>query len=313
MRDPYAVLGLARSASEKEVKAAFRGLAKRYHPDANGHDPAAGARFNEANQAYEILGDAEKRAQYDRGEIDAEGKPKFQGFSGGNPFGGGAERRGPQGFDFRAGGGPDAGDGVFSDFFEQAFGGPGGARRSAGGGFTAARNAASSKGEDIRANLKVRLEDIVSAEKVEAVFPSGKRLAIRLPDGAENGQVIRLRGQGQPSPFPASPAGDALVTIEVLAHPRFEVAGRDLTLDLPVELSTAVLGGKLFVETLDGGIALGIPPWSSSGRTLRIKGRGLTKAGGGRGDILVHLRIVLPPEPDESLAEFLRAHAPASA
>ena len=306
MRDPYAVLGVEKTASEKEIKSAFRKLAKRYHPDSNTEDPSAGGRFNEANQAYEILGDKEKRAQFDRGEIDADGKPKFQGFPGGSPFGGG--QRG-QSFDFRAGGGENfgGGDSVFSDFFEQAFRGQN-ARPGAGprAGFTAARNAAT-KGEDLRASLKVRLEDVVSEDKVEAVFPSGKRLAIRLPDGVENGQTIRLRGQGQPAPFAGGQAGDALVAIEFLSHPRFQLADRDLTLDLAVPVETAVLGGRMPVETLDSRISLNLPPWTSSGKTFRLKGKGLTKADGTRGDILVSVRIALPTEPDEAIAEFFRA------
>ncbi|KAB0679590.1 DnaJ C-terminal domain-containing protein [Aureimonas leprariae] len=321
MRDPYAVLGVPKTASEKEIKSAFRKLAKTYHPDANPGDAQAGARFNEANQAYEILGDKDKRAQFDRGEIDADGKPRFQGFPGGNPFGGGGGGRDPfggaGGFEFRSGGDGGGGESMFADFFEQAFGG-----RTAGGsgntgsrrssGFTAARNA-SQKGEDLKANLKVRLEDVVSDEKVEAVFPSGKRLAIKLPAGVEDGQTIRLRGQGQPAPVAGGTAGDALVTIEFVEHPRFTARGRDLLLDLAVPLDVAVLGGPLPVETLDGRVSLRLPPWSNSGKTLRLKGKGLTTKAGGRGDILVSLRITLPAEPDPALAEFLKARQPATA
>ncbi|WP_102959909.1 DnaJ C-terminal domain-containing protein [Mangrovicella endophytica] len=312
MRDPYAALGVAKTASEKDIKSAFRKLAKTYHPDANGNDPKASARFNEINQAYEILGDKDKRAQFDRGEIDGEGKPKFQGFSGfgggGDPFAG--ARRGTGGFEFRSGGRDDLGGGesMFSDFFEQAFGGGGAGRRGGASGFTAARNA-SAKGEDIRATLKVRLEDLVSEEKVEAIFPSGKRLAIRLPDGVENGQTIRLKGQGQPAPFAGGTAGDALVTIEIVEHPRFRAEGGDLLLDLPVSVRDAVLGAKVQVETLDGRVALTLAPWTNAGRTLRLKGKGLPKKGGGRGDILATVRLTLPAERDPELEAFFRAKA----
>ena len=304
MADPYAILGVAKTASEKEIKSAFRKLAKRFHPDSNTDDPTAGRRFNEANQAYEILGDKEKRAQFDRGEIDGDGKPKFQGFpgGGGNPFGGG---RGGQEFDFRSGGGGEA-DSIFGDFFEQAFGRGGAARPGARPGFAGARQAAA-KGEDVRATLKVRLEDIVAEEKVEAIFPSGKHLAIRLPDGVENGQTIRLRGQGQAGFGVGAPAGDALITIDFVPHKRFEVDGRDLKLDLPVPVQTAVLGGKVPVETLDGRISLTLPPWTNSGKTLRLKGKGLTKVSGERGDILVTVKIVLPAEKDEALTAFFAA------
>ena len=303
MRDPYTVLGVARTASEAEIKSAFRKLAKKYHPDANGDDASASTRFNEANQAYEILGDKEKRGQFDRGEIDAEGKVKFQGFSGfggggnsgGSPFGGGGPGSGS--FDFRSGGADVPGaENIFGDFFEQAFGGKRGARS----GFTGARNTPS-KGEDINATLKVRLEDVVSDDKVEAVFPNGKRLAIRLPEGVEDGQVIRLRGQGQPAVFNGGPAGDALVTISFAEHGRFSVSGRDLLLEQDIDLETAVLGGRVTIDTLEGRVATKIQPWTTSGRTLRLKGKGLTRKDGARGDILVTLVIGLPAQPDPEL------------
>ncbi len=310
MRDPYTVLGVGKTASEADIKSAFRKLAKKYHPDANAADKSAGERFNEANQAYEILGDKDKREKFDRGEIDAEGKPKFGGFGGfgggGSPFEG-ATRGTGGGFDFRGGGAGAgdfaAGDGLFSDFFDQAFGGT---KRPARSGFTAARNTPS-KGEDIRATLKVRLEDVVSDEKVEAVFPNGKRLAIRLPDGVEDGQTIRLRGQGQAAVFNGGPAGDALVTIEFVPHARFRVEDRDLRLDQSVPLDEAVLGGRITVDTLDGRVATTIQPWTNTGRTLRLKGKGLTRKGGGRGDILVSLAVALPAEPDHELIALFRA------
>ncbi|KTQ97668.1 molecular chaperone DnaJ [Aureimonas ureilytica] len=308
MRDPYTVLGVAKTATEGEIKSAFRKLAKKYHPDANTDDPSAAARFNEANQAYEILGDKEKRQKFDNGEIDAEGKPKFQGFggfggggAGGNPFG---QTRGTGGgFDFR-GGSADLGEGLFSDFFDQAFGG---AKRGArgGAGFTAARNG-SAKGEDINATLKVRLEEVVSDEKVEAVFPTGKRLAIRLPEGVEDGQVIRLRGQGQPPAISGGQPGDALVTIQFVDHARFSVDGRDLLCDHEVALEDAVLGGRITIETLDGRIATKIQPWTNSGKTLRLKGKGLTRKDGGRGDILVSLVVALPESPDAELIALMQ-------
>ncbi|HDZ75722.1 MAG TPA: J domain-containing protein [Aurantimonas coralicida] len=314
MRDPYAALGVAKSASEKDIKSAFRKLAKQYHPDANAKDPTAAARFNEANQAYEILGDKEKRAQFDRGEIDAEGKPKFQNFSGfgggagGSPFAG--RRAGqPGGFEFRSTGrAEDFGEeSTFSDFFEQAFRGAGAGRGGDRAGFSAAREAAA-KAADIKANLRVRLADIVSNEKVEAIFPNGKRLAIRLPDGVEDGQVIRLKGQGQPAAYPGGAAGDALVTINFAAHPRFRVEGRDLVHDLPVPLRTAVLGGKVEVETLDGRIALSIPAWTDSGKTFRLRGKGLTAKSGGRGGLLATVQVMLPTG-DHELADLLRQRA----
>ncbi|MFD2237252.1 DnaJ C-terminal domain-containing protein [Aureimonas populi] len=312
MRDPYAVLGVSKTASEAEIKSAFRKLAKTYHPDTNADDPSAAARFNEANQAYEILGDKEKRAQFDRGEIDGEGKPKFQGFpGGGSPFGGGARSGG---FEFRSspGGGAGFGESGFSDFFEQAFGGAMGRGAGRRSGFGAARSTPV-KGEDIRATLKVALEDVVSQDKVEAIFPTGKRLAIKLPAGVEDGQTIRLRGQGQPAAFDEGPAGDALVTIVFAEHPRFKVRDRDLLMEQPLPLADAVLGGRLMVDTLDGRVATRIAPWTNSGRVLRLRGKGLTTKDGGRGDLLVTLQISLDREPDPALAAFLEERRKAAA
>ncbi|MCB8838933.1 DnaJ C-terminal domain-containing protein [Aurantimonas sp. VKM B-3413] len=317
MRDPYSVLGVSKSASEKEIKAAFRKLAKKYHPDANSNDPGASARFNEANQAYEILGEKDKRAQFDRGEIDADGKPKFQGFAGGSPFGfrgpfGGRAGAQPGGAEFRSSTRAEDfdADSIFSDFFEQTFGGAGGAagmggaRRTPRSGFGAAREAAS-KGADVTASLTIELEDIVSNEKVEVAFGSGKKLAISLPDGVEDGKQIRLKGQGQPAPITGGQPGDALITVHFARHPRFRVEDRNLFLNLAVPLKTAVLGGKVEVETLDGRIALSIPAWTNSGKTFRLRGKGLTKKGGERGDLMVSTQIMLP-EDDRELEILLR-------
>ena len=315
MRDPYAVLGVAKSASEKEIKSAFRKLAKKYHPDANSNDPTAATRFNEANQAYEILGEKEKRAQFDRGEIDAEGKPKFQGFSGGDPFGGGGpfagQRSRPGGFEYRSSTKAEDldADSIFSSLFEGAFGGAGaGAKRSsARAGFSGARSAAL-KGADIAADLTIELGDVVSNEKVEVAFSSGKKLAIRLPLGVEDGKPIRLKGQGQPSPTPGGEPGDALITIRFASHSRFKVDGRDLRCSVEVPLRTAVLGDRLEVETLDGRVALSVPAWTNSGKVFRFKGKGLTTRDGGRGDLYVKAEIVLPAG-DAKLEALMRERA----
>ncbi|MAU98287.1 MAG: molecular chaperone DnaJ [Fulvimarina sp.] len=312
MRDPYAVLGVAKSASEKEIKSAFRKLAKKYHPDANSNDPTAASRFNEANQAYEILGEKDKRAQFDRGEIDADGKPKFQGFAGADPFGAGGPFAGgrsrPGGFEYRSSTKAEDfdADSIFSSLFEGAFGGAGaGAKRaSAKGGFSGARSGAS-KGADITAELTIGLDDIVSNEKVEVAFASGKKLAIRLPMGVEDGQTIRLRGQGQATPAAGGTPGDALITIRIAPHGRFKVEGRDLRCSADVPLRTAVLGGRLEVETLDGRVALNVPAWTNSGKTFRFKGKGLTTKEGGRGDLYVKIEIHLP-QGDRELEALMR-------
>lgn len=292
MRDPYEVLGVSKDASAKDIKSAFRKLAKTYHPDQNPDDPKAKDRFNAANQAYEIVGDDDRRKQYDRGEIDAEGKPRFQGFegaSGGDPFAQ-FRQRGAGGF----GGGADD---IFSEIFGQAF--------SRGGHAGGAGRGAPPKGADLNAVMHVTIEEVVAADKVQAVFPGGRRISVKLPAYVEDGQTIRLKGQGEPSPYGGEP-GDALVKILIQPHPSYRVEGRDLHLDLPVQLADAVLGAKLPVETPKGKLAVAVPPWSNSDKVLRLKGRGLPVKTGGHADLYVHIRIMLDPS-DTELERLLQA------
>lgn len=305
MRDPYDVLGVSRTASHKDIKSAFRKLAKKYHPDQNPDDPKAKERFAEANQAYEIVGDAEKRKAFDRGEIDATGKPRFQEFgagAGGDPFAGfrrQQQRGGPGGphFEFRSTG-FDAGD-IFSDIFGEAF---------SQGGSTRFREqrpgAGAPPAPDLNVVMDVSIEDVVAAAKVTAQFPDGRKIAVKLPAYVEDGQTIRLKGQGEPSPFGGA-RGDALVKIRFARHPRYRVEGRDLRVDLPVELADAVLGEKVAVETPTGKVALSVPAWSSSGRTLRLKGRGLPLKTGGHGDLYAEVQVVLPKD-DAELETLMR-------
>jgi DnaJ-class molecular chaperone len=319
MRDPYEVLGVAKSASAGEVKKAFRRLAKKHHPDQNKNDPKAQAKFSEVNTAYEILGDEKKRAEFDRGEIDAEGKPRhpgFDGFPGGFRRGGGGPGQSEH-FDFHFGGGNPfsrggrAGAGIDpSDFLSDLFGGLGGA---GAGARTQTRSNASPRGADVAATVEVPLADAVKGGRVVVSLPGGKRLEVAVPAGLEEGQQIRLKGQGEPGMF-GGQAGDAIVTVHIGKHPQLRVDGRDLRLDLPITLYEAVLGGKVAAPTLDGHVELTIPAHSNGGRTLRLRGKGLP-AGGGKpaGDLLVSLRIVLPdgdgPEL-EALAERLRNEKP---
>lgn len=295
MRDPYTVLGVSRTAKPEEIKSAFRKLAMKYHPDHNKDDPKAQEKFAEINQAYEIVGDKERRGQFDRGEIDAEGKPAFQGFgqqssSGGNPFSG-----------FGGGHGSRAGGfNIDEDLFQDLFGRSGrGGFGFGGGGRRQAR-----KGADITAKIAISLEQAAGAEKVEAVFPSGKRLKIKLPAFVEDGQTIRLKGQGESVPGGAS--GDALVTVTFKSHPQFRREGRVLHLDLPVALKTAVLGGKETVDTLNGRVAVSIPPRSSSDKVLRLKSKGLPLKNGSRADLYVHIRLMLPEGHDTALEKFAK-------
>ncbi len=306
MRDPYDVLGVARSAGADDIKKAFRRLAKKYHPDQNKDDPRAKEAFAEVNAAYEILGDAPKKAQFDRGEIDAEGKPKFTGFGGGH------------GFDFRSGGGRTGGrgGGEFDDFLTdilgQAFGGGRGGFRGGGGGRSGATGGmgggasagARARGEDVEVTAHVSLEEVARGDKVRVELPTGRTLEVALPEGVTDRQQIRLKGQGQSGP---GGAGDAIVTVAFTRHPLFHVDVHDLEGDAPVSLDEAVLGGRIRVETLEGAVELTLPAGTTGSKALRLKGKGLPTKAGGRGNLYVKPRIVLPEGGDAELEAFLRA------
>jgi DnaJ-class molecular chaperone len=324
MRDPYDVLGVGRSASEAEVKRAYRKLAKQFHPDKHQGDKRAQAKFSEINSAYEIVGDKEKRKKFDAGEIDADGKPKFQGFEGFHPGagGGGFENVDPAAFGdiFEAlrRGQAGAGGPGGARTFRFTTGGPGGRSFVAGGdeddvigsifgglgGGRGRQARPAGPGADIRAEIAVTLEDIAEGKKPKVSLPSGKTVALTLPVGVQDGQVIRLGGQGQPSPSGGKP-GDALVTVRFVPHPLFKAEGADLRLDLPISLDEAVLGAKIPVPTLSGKVQVTIPLHSSSGRTLRLKGKGLPRAHG-HGDLLVTPRIVLPEGADGELEALMK-------
>jgi DnaJ-class molecular chaperone len=318
MRDPYDVLGVSKSASEGDIKSAYRRLAKKLHPDANKHDPKAATRFAELNAAYEIVGDADKRKAFDRGEIDAEGKPRFQGFEGFgaqpgggfNPGGGGAHFEsfsfGPDGFRRSGTGGGGAG---IDELLRGMFGGGARGGRPGSGGFGNVFEgedfgAASNAGQDLHASLTISLNDAANGTKTRVHLPTGKDVEVKIPAGIASGQQIRLRGQGWPSAN--GRAGDALITVNVAPHPLFKPDGTDLRLELPVTLYEAVLGGKVRVPTLDGAVELAIPAGTNSGRTFRLKGKGL-KAKNGAGDLLATVRVMLPETEDDDLKTLMKS------
>jgi DnaJ-class molecular chaperone len=295
MRDPYEVLGVPRGASAAAIKSAYRKLAKKYHPDANKDDPKAAARFSELNSANEIIGDADKRTQFDRGEIDAEGKPRFQGFPGGGGPGAGARAGGFETHTFRSGGagaGPGGGGG-FEDILNSMFGAA--AARGARGGGGGARfefdPGTMALDLDLSVSMTVSLEEAVKGAEKRVRLPTGREFDVKLPAGVVAGQQIRLKGQGETAP--GHPPGDLLITVSIAQHPFFKVDGSDLRLDMPITLYEAVLGGKVRVPTLGSAVELSIPKNTSSGRTFRLKGKGLPKAGG-NGDLFVTTRIMLP-------------------
>lgn len=298
MRDPYTVLGVTKSADAAEIKKAFRKLAKKYHPDQS-KEPKAKERFTEANGAYEILGDETKRGQFDRGEIDAEGKPRYAGFGAGGGGGGGAG-----GFDFNDFGGSspfgrgqrasgfDAND-IFADLLN---GGLRGGRRTA--------QQQPTRGEDVTASVSVPLEDVVKGGTARVTLPTGRTLEVKVPAGMEEGKAIRLKGQGHESPTGGA-SGDAIVTVRYAPHKQFHVEGRDLRLDLPVTLYEAVLGATVPVTTLDGTVEITLPPGANKGRTLRLRGKGMPGPTGA-GDLLVTPRVVLPERIDSDLEDLAR-------
>ncbi len=309
MRDPYEVLGVSKKASEAEIKKAYRNLAKKHHPDKHANDPKAVKRFQEISAAYEIVGDKDKRTQFDRGEIDAAGQPKGfgqgfnpgagagfeQGFGGFRPRGGSA---GPQNFDPEWGHGQEGIRG--EDIFADILGGLGGGKR---------RAAQPRKGADVQLQTNVTLEEAALGGTRRVVVADGRQLEFRIPPGVKDGQQIRLKGQGAPGDR-GGPPGDAFITIAMAPHAYFERDGRDLRLDLPITLKEAVLSGKVPVPTLTGPVTLTLPPQSNSGRVLRLKGKGLAGTGAETpGDLYVRLIVTLPEGSDSALESFAKGWA----
>jgi len=301
MRDPYEVLGVPRGASAAAIKSAFRKLAKKHHPDSNKDDPKAAARFSEINTANEILGDEDKRKQFDRGEIDAEGKPRFTGFPGGGGAGGRAGPGGFESYNFRSGGGGGFEDILNSMFANAGRGARGGAGRAAPFEF---ETGGIGLDLDLTVAMSVTLEEAVNGTEKRVRLPTGKELNVKIPAGVINGQQIRLRGQGETAQ--GHPPGDLLITVNIAPHPFFKVDGSDLKVDLPITLYEAVLGGKVRVPTLGGAVELSIPKNTSSGRTFRLKGKGLPKATGTPGDLFVTTRIMLPDGNDSDLEALMQ-------
>jgi DnaJ-class molecular chaperone len=312
--DLYQRLGVKRGASEAEIKKAYRSLAKQLHPDRNKDNPNAAKRFSEVTHAYDLLSDKDKRARYDRGEIDESGNPKMP-FGGG--FASGARPGGPGGFEGRAGfETADAAD--LSDLFEGLFGGAGGAqaRRGGFGGFAGGfghRQRAPAKGADIAYRLQVPFVDAATLKEQRISLANGQTIDLKLPKGVEEGTRIRLSGKGEQGP---GGAGDAIVTIAIAPHPFYSRDGNDIRLTLPVSLREAVLGAKVKVPTPEGPVMLTIPKGSSSGKVLRLKGRGFSDKAGHRGDLLVSLAVDLPagnPELEEFAARWKDSANPRAA
>jgi DnaJ-class molecular chaperone len=298
MRDPYSVLGVTKTASLADIKKAFRKLAKQYHPDQN-KDPQAAAKFAEVNTAYEIVGDEKKRAQFDRGEIDAEGKPRFQGFeSAGGPGGFGGEAGGFE-FNFGTGGrGGGFGGGGFDDILSEMFGG----RAQRAGGSGRARGAPP-RGEDVQVTGQIPFTIWALGGKARVDLGSGRVVDASIPAGIAPGKTIRLRGQGEASPY-GGEQGDALITVAVAPNEIFRAEGKNVRVDVNVTIYEAALGAKVRVPTLDGSVDLTLPKGTTGLRSFRLKGKGV-QAKDGAGDLIVQPRIIMPATLDEDLEAAL--------
>ena len=284
-RDPYLELGVARSATATEIRKAFHKLAKQHHPDTNPGNKAAEETFKQVSAAFDILGDVEKRKKFDAGEIDADGKETFRGFSGsagGSPFGGGGQRGAA--FD-----GVDLSD-LFGDILGRGRGGGG----FGGGGFAP-------RGSDVRAKVEIDLEDAIHGGKKRISFSDGRTIDLTIPRGAEDGQSLRLKGQGSPG---RAGAGDAIIELILKPHSIYRREGDTLVMDLAVSVPDAILGGKVQAPTPDGAVTLTVPKGANAGQALRLKGKGLSDAVGKRGDLIARLVLVLPESPDEDLIAF---------
>jgi DnaJ-class molecular chaperone len=302
MQDPYAVLNLPRDADQARIKRAYRELAKSLHPDRNPGDAVAERRFKEISQAYRLLSDPKQRARFDRGEIDGQGNPRRRfGFGGGEGRGGMEsilERmfRGQFGRSFVGSFAGSGAPGAFDEMLRSrgTAGRPGGAK-------------VRKRGVDRRIRLEVDFLTAARGGKARLELSEGRALGIDVPAGAEHGQVLRLRRQGESGIFGGLP-GDLLVELDVQPHARLGRTGHDVTLDLPVSVPEALLGASVMVPTIDGRVRISVPPHSNAGRVLRLRGRGVAKPGGGRGDQLVRLLVVLPEQPDPDLESWARTH-----
>ncbi len=301
MADLYSQLGVARGASEADIKKAYRKLAKELHPDRNRDNPKAAERFSAVTRAYDILTDKDKRAQYDRGEIDEEGNPRMPFGYGTGGYGGAPQPGSGGGFrrpDMDMGG--ETAD--LSDLFEGLFGG--GQARTSGVGFGGfgGRRPPPRRGADVSYRLAVSFADAAMLKEQRVSLGNGKTISIKLPKGVEEGTKIRLTGQGEQG---AGGNGDAIVTIHITPHRFFTREGDDIRLNLPIGLDEALLGAKVKVPTVDGAVMLSVPKGSTSGKVLRLKGKGFTGKTGERGDQLVTLMIDVPAD-DAELNQFVQ-------
>ncbi len=297
-QDPYQELGVSRSASADDIRKAFRKLAKQFHPDQNPGDKGAEERFKRISGAFDILGEDDKRKKFDAGQIDADGRETMRGGfrpggpGAGGPFGGGFQGGGFQGQD------PNV---DFGDILSEMFGRGGAGARGGFGGFP---GGPPQRGQDLRATIDITVEEAVQGGRKRIAFSDGRTVDVSIPKGAAEGQVLRLKGQGNQG---RAGAGDALIELKVAPHPVFRREGANLVMDVPITVPDAVLGGKVEAPTPDGAVTLTVPKGANSGQMMRLKGRGLGDGTGKRGDLMARLMVALPEPPDSALEAFAEA------
>lgn len=297
--DPYKLLGVSKNASKDEIRKAYRKLAKELHPDVRPGDKAAEDKFKAATTAFNILSDPDKRARFDRGEIDAEGNERGP-FAGGGPRPGGRQ----QGYSYSSHGAGPGGGGFedIGDIFADLFGRGGG-----GGGPGRGRGGFRTRGDDVRYKLDVDFLDAARGATKSVTMADGKSLNLKIPAGIETGKTLRLKGQGHPGAG-GGPSGDALVEVRVKDHPTFTREGDDIRVELPITLKEAVEGAKVATPTIDGAVNITVPKNSNTGSVLRLRGKGVERQGK-RGDQFVRLKVVLPDN-DPELARFVEGWTP---
>jgi DnaJ-class molecular chaperone len=288
--DPYQTLGVKKNASQEEIQKAYRQLAKKHHPDLNPGNKQAEEKFKEVSAAYDLLGDADKRARFDRGEIDEQGteRPRQRFYR-----------------DFADDSHAYANDAGFADFagaediFSQFFNREG-------------RANIRMRGSDVRYSLPLDFLDAINGGKRQIALPDGSTLDVTIPPGTRDGQILRLRGKGRPG-VNGGPVGDALIEIEVLPHRVFTLKDDDIHAELPISLREAVLGGKVKAPTPSGSVAVTVPKWSNTGTVLRLKGKGAPRPDGSKGDEFLTLKVMLPEKPDPEIEKFVAQWRPSTA